>query len=71
MASLDARVLVLAGALDSGPLPRVAAAIAELFPRAELAVQPRAGHYPWLDAPLRFRDTVGAFLAQQQPGRPA
>ncbi|WNO70594.1 alpha/beta hydrolase [Streptomyces sp. AM8-1-1] len=71
MASLDARVLVLAGALDSGPLPRVAAAVAELFPRAELAVQPDAGHYPWLDDPLRFRDTVGGFLAQQEPGRPA
>jgi pimeloyl-ACP methyl ester carboxylesterase len=61
IAALDARVLVLAGEVDSGPLPRVAAAIAEMFPQAELAVQPDAGHFPWLDDPLRFSRTVAAF----------
>jgi pimeloyl-ACP methyl ester carboxylesterase len=62
-ATLDARVLVLAGALDGGPLPRVAAAIAEEFPRAALTVQADAGHFPWLDDPDGFTRTVATFLA--------
>ncbi|MFG2827092.1 alpha/beta fold hydrolase [Streptomyces sp. NPDC048434] len=62
LAVLDARVLVLAGERDSGPLPRVAAGIAELFPDAELAVQPGGGHFPWLDDPHRFSRTVARFL---------
>ncbi|MFF7887411.1 alpha/beta fold hydrolase [Streptomyces sp. NPDC020794] len=62
VATLDARVLLLAGELDSGPLPRVAAAVAELFPEGELIVQPEAGHHPWLDDPRRFTETVTAFL---------
>ncbi|MEV5379027.1 alpha/beta hydrolase [Streptomyces nondiastaticus] len=64
VAGLDAPVLLLAGELDSGPRPHVAVGIAELFPRAELTVQPGAGHYPWLDDPGRFTRTVAAFLAQ-------
>ncbi|UNO39089.1 alpha/beta hydrolase [Streptomyces sp. MST-110588] len=64
VAALEARVLVLAGAVDGGPLPRVAAGVAELFPRAELSVQPGAGHFPWLDDPGRFSRTVEAFLAR-------
>ncbi|MFI6764509.1 alpha/beta fold hydrolase [Streptomyces sp. NPDC050355] len=62
LAEWDARVLVLAGELDSGPLPRVAADIARLFPRGELVVQPGAGHYPWLDDPQHFVRTVETFL---------
>ncbi|MFF0290551.1 alpha/beta fold hydrolase [Streptomyces sp. NPDC005262] len=62
VATLDARVLILAGELDSGPLPRVAATVAGLFPKAELAVQPGAGHFPWLDDPFRFSGTVETFL---------
>jgi pimeloyl-ACP methyl ester carboxylesterase len=62
IAALDARVLVLAGEKDGGPLPRVAAGIAELFPKAEVTVQPGAGHFPWLDDPDRFRRTVATFL---------
>ncbi|MFC5033957.1 alpha/beta fold hydrolase [Streptomyces sp. DSM 41987] len=64
IAASDARVLLLAGERDSGPLPRVAADIAELFPRAEVAVQPAAGHFPLLDDPQRFTSTVETFLAQ-------
>jgi pimeloyl-ACP methyl ester carboxylesterase len=63
IAALDARVLVLAGELDSGPLPRVAAAIAGMFPEAELFVQPDAGHFPWLDDSPLFARTVGRFLS--------
>ncbi|MFF9076652.1 alpha/beta fold hydrolase [Streptomyces sp. NPDC014735] len=64
IARLDAPVLVLAGELDGGPRPHVAAEIAKLFPHAELAVQPGAGHYPWLDDPDRFARTVADFLAR-------
>ncbi|GGX87097.1 alpha/beta fold hydrolase [Streptomyces fructofermentans] len=65
VASLDARVLVLAGEWDSGPLPRVAATIAGLFPRSETVVQARSGHFPWLDDPARFSATVAAFLDRE------
>ncbi|MFF1357728.1 alpha/beta fold hydrolase, partial [Streptomyces sp. NPDC058297] len=58
----DARVLVLAGERDGGPLPRVAAAMAELLPHAELVVQEGAGHFPWVDDPQRFTKTVASFL---------
>jgi pimeloyl-ACP methyl ester carboxylesterase len=68
IAALDARVLVLTGEVDSGPLPRIAAAVAELFPKAELTVQLDAGHYPWLDDPLRFAQTVATFLTQGHVG---
>jgi pimeloyl-ACP methyl ester carboxylesterase len=33
-----------------------------LFPKAELTVQPGAGHFPWLDDPVRFSGTVETFL---------
>ncbi len=64
IAVLDVPVLLVAGELDGGPLPRVAAAIARHFRRAELVVQPNAGHYPWVDDPVRFSHTVGTFLAR-------
>lgn len=54
LAGWDARVLVLAGGLDGGPLPRVAATIAGLLSHAEPVVQPGAGHFPWLDDPRCF-----------------
>ncbi|GGU48632.1 hydrolase [Streptomyces albospinus] len=68
-AAWDARVPVLAGEKDSGPLPRVAAGIAELFPGAELAVQRDAVHYPWLDDPRHFARTVEEFLSRGRSGR--
>ncbi|WP_225891430.1 alpha/beta fold hydrolase [Streptomyces dioscori] len=64
VAGLDARVLVLAGELDGGPLPRVAATVAGLFPHAETVVQPGAGHFPWVDDPDRFAGTVATFLSR-------
>ncbi|GLY83958.1 alpha/beta fold hydrolase [Actinoallomurus iriomotensis] len=62
--ALGAPALVLAGELDGGPLPRVAAAVAKLLPDAELVVQPGAGHYPWLDDPAVFTRSVETFLAR-------
>ncbi|MEV7981100.1 alpha/beta hydrolase [Streptomyces sp. NPDC086519] len=58
--ALAAPVLVYAGELDGGPGPALARRTAEAFPHAEVAVQPGAGHYPWLDDPEWFvRRTVG------------
>ncbi|MGI5322095.1 alpha/beta fold hydrolase [Actinomadura nitritigenes] len=63
VAGLEARVLVLAGELDGGPLPRVAREIAGMFPQGTAVVQPGAGHFPWLDDPRWFAETVADFLA--------
>jgi pimeloyl-ACP methyl ester carboxylesterase len=62
LARVTAPVLVLAGALDGGPCPELARTAAEPFPNAEFAVQPGAGHYPWLDDPEWFAGRVAAFL---------
>ncbi|MFI6938798.1 alpha/beta fold hydrolase [Streptomyces sp. NPDC050418] len=62
LADLGAEVLVLTGALDGGPLPRVAQRLDEVLPAAEFVVQPGAGHFPWLDDPDAFRRTLAAFL---------
>ena len=63
LARLAAPVLVLAGGLDGGPTPELARRTADVFPNAELAVQPGAGHYPWLDDPEWFTRRVSTFLA--------
>jgi pimeloyl-ACP methyl ester carboxylesterase len=62
LAGLAAPVLVLAGELDGSPRPDVARRAADVFPNAEVAVQPGAGHYPWLDDPECFARRVTAFL---------
>ncbi|WP_432001108.1 alpha/beta fold hydrolase [Streptomyces sioyaensis] len=66
LAALSAPVLVLAGELDGGPRPHVAAA-AQLLPGAELCVQAGGGHSPWLDDPVQFARTVGSFLDRSVP----
>ncbi|MGV4983845.1 alpha/beta fold hydrolase [Streptomyces sp. NRAIS4] len=69
LAQLTAPVLVHAGELDGGPRPDLARRAAEAFPEAEVAVQPGAGHYPWLDDPEWFVRRVLAFL--DEPAGPA
>ncbi len=64
LAALDAPVLVLAGGWDVGNPPRVMAQVAELFPRAQLVVQPEAGHFPWVDHAARFRQLITSFLPE-------
>ncbi|MEU9446313.1 alpha/beta hydrolase [Streptomyces sp. NPDC048304] len=64
LARLTAPVLVHAGELDGGPRPELARRAAEAFPNAEVAVQPGAGHYPWLDDAEWFRERALAFLEQ-------
>ncbi|WP_210592937.1 alpha/beta fold hydrolase [Streptomyces sp. GESEQ-35] len=59
---LAAPVLLYAGELDGGPRPALVRRAAGAFPNAEWAVQPGAGHYPWLDDPEFFVRRVAAFL---------
>jgi pimeloyl-ACP methyl ester carboxylesterase len=54
--------MMYAGEVEIGPTPELAAEAAGLFPRWELAVQPGAGHYPWLDDPAWFTARLLAFL---------
>ncbi|WP_327048410.1 hypothetical protein OG320_11335 [Microbispora sp. NBC_01189] len=44
--------------------PGVVAEFAALFPHAEFAVQPGAGHFPWLDDARRFVTTTAEFLTR-------
>lgn len=62
LAEFNGPVLVLAGEVDLNSIPSVVAEFAELFPNAELVVQPEAGHFPWLDDADRFVATVATFL---------
>ena len=62
LAACEAPVLLLAGEFDVNSPPRSAAEFAVVFPDATLAVQPGAGHYPWLDDADRFVATTAAFL---------
>ncbi|MBT2488074.1 alpha/beta hydrolase [Streptomyces sp. ISL-96] len=57
-------VLLLAGEVDLGAPPRAMAEFTQLFPNAELVIQPGAGHFPWLDDADRFVAATGAFLGQ-------
>ena len=55
---VQADTLIVAGEYDVGLPPKRAAEYADLFLRAELAVRPGSGHFPWLDDPEWFGRTV-------------
>ncbi|WP_433510968.1 alpha/beta fold hydrolase [Nonomuraea sp. CA-143628] len=62
LAAFDAPVLLLAGEVDLNTPPSLVAEYAGLFPKAEFVVQPRAGHFPWVDGADRFVTTIAKFL---------
>jgi pimeloyl-ACP methyl ester carboxylesterase len=62
LARVTAPVLVYAGETEIGPTAELAAEAAGLFPGWQLAVQPGAGHYPWLDDLAWFTARLLAFL---------
>ena len=62
LAEVDAPVLLLVGDLDWIITPVAAVEFADLFPNAQLVVQPGASHYPWLDNPADFVVHVAEFL---------
>ncbi|UQW99739.1 alpha/beta hydrolase [Streptomyces sp. RerS4] len=67
LARLDVPVLLLAGEVDLAAPPPAVAAYAELFPTAEVSVQPGAGHFPWLDDAERFTAALAAFHGRTSP----
>jgi pimeloyl-ACP methyl ester carboxylesterase len=62
LAQVAAPVLLYAGDVEIGPTAELVTEAAALFPDWELAIQPGAGHYPWLDDPGRFTARLLAFL---------
>jgi pimeloyl-ACP methyl ester carboxylesterase len=54
---------VVAGEYDVALPPRRAAELAALLPDADLHVQPRAGHFPWLDDPDLFVEHLAGRLS--------
>jgi pimeloyl-ACP methyl ester carboxylesterase len=64
LAGLTAPVLLVAGEYDPGLPPKRATEYAGFFPNAELVVQPRGGHFPWLDDPASFARTVTGWLTK-------
>src|SRR5581483_925678 len=65
IARLEVPVLIVAGEYDAALPPKRAAEYAALFPRAEVVVQPAAGHYPWIDDPESLVATITAFYLQR------
>jgi len=55
-------VLVVGAERDAATGLASVEAVAADFPRAQTAVVPRAGHFPWVDEPSAFRDVVAGFL---------
>ncbi|MDH6118124.1 proline iminopeptidase [Kitasatospora sp. GAS204A] len=64
LAVLPAPVLLVAGELDWSTTPAHAREFAALFPNARLAVQPGAGHFPWLDDAGWLTTAVATFLGR-------
>ena len=61
--ALTAPVLLVVGEYDIWPTSAAVRELANLLHSAELAVLPRAGHFPWVDDPDTFATTVHEFLA--------
>lgn len=57
-----APILLIAGEYDVALPPTRAADYAALLPNAQLAVQPDAGHFPWLDDPHWFLQALRSSL---------
>lgn len=62
LAEFGRPVLVVAGEGDANTPVPTATAYAELFPKAETAVLPGGGHYPWHDDAKWFTAAVDGFL---------
>ena len=61
---LDVPVLVVGAERDAATGLASVDAVAACLPRAETAVVPGAGHFPWVDEPEAFRETVAGFLSR-------
>ncbi len=68
LANFAPPTLLLAVELNVNTPPSRAAEFTQLFPNAELVVQPGAAHTPWFDHADRFVATTAAFLAGDPVG---
>ena len=57
-------MLVVVGDRDALTGAAVADKFASVIPRAEIAVLPGAGHFPWVDEPEAFSTAVRDFLGR-------
>ena len=64
LVSVTAPTLVVVGEQDALTGVSVGRRLAEVIRRAEVAVAPRAGHFPWVDEPGDFAATVETFLSR-------
>jgi pimeloyl-ACP methyl ester carboxylesterase len=64
LAALAAPVLLVAGEYDIWPTCTAVRGLAALLDNADLALLPRAGHFPWVDDPASFVTIVHEFLAR-------
>jgi proline iminopeptidase len=67
--ALSVPTLVIHGERDALPAA-VALELSELLPRARSALLPDAGHMPFWEAPTRFFEAAGSFLAAPSTGPP-
>lgn len=67
LAALTAPVLLVGGEYDIWPTGTALGRLAGLLVQADLALMPRAGHFPWVDDPASFVATVNEFLGHH-PG---
>jgi pimeloyl-ACP methyl ester carboxylesterase len=65
LAGVAAPVLLVAGEYDIWPTCAAVRELAALFGRAELAVLPRVGHFPWVDDAALFVAAVRDFLTRR------
>jgi pimeloyl-ACP methyl ester carboxylesterase len=66
LAAVTAAVLVVVGERDALTGVAVGKQFVEALPHAELGVLERAGHFPWVDEPVAFREAVEAFLGARR-----
>jgi pimeloyl-ACP methyl ester carboxylesterase len=62
LSAVTAPVLIVGGALDAAPTPRLLSEYAALFGNATVQIQAGAGHSPWIDDPQAFLAIVTPFL---------
>jgi pimeloyl-ACP methyl ester carboxylesterase len=59
---VEASVLIIVGSLDGITGVKAGHFVAEMLPNATVVELPGAAHYPWIDSPDAFHETVLSFL---------
>lgn len=67
LAGVAAPVLIIVGTVDGMTGVKAGHIIAGMLPNARVVEVADCGHYPWIDAPEAFRETVSTFLGEARP----